>query len=62
MPVLVVTGDLDVPHMLSLARALVDRLPDVTDQVVADTAHLPQLERPDTVADLVRDFLERVDS
>ena len=54
VPVTVAWGDLDVPESIDDSRHLVDHLPDARAQVLPGTAHLPYLERPDLVADLIR--------
>ena len=54
VPVTVAWGDLDVPELVDDSRHLASHLPDVRAQVLPGTAHLPYLERPDLVADLIR--------
>ena len=55
VPVAVAWGDLDVPFVISRAREVAARLPDVRGQdVLEGTAHLPYLERPADVAALIR--------
>jgi pimeloyl-ACP methyl ester carboxylesterase len=56
-PVLVVDGDLDVEDVRLAADLLADRLPEVRRVTMPGVAHLPALERPDDVAELVRGFL-----
>ena len=60
-PVLVVDGDLDLPDIGLAADLLADRLPRAERVRFAGTAHLPALERPEEVADLLRRFWSRVD-
>jgi pimeloyl-ACP methyl ester carboxylesterase len=57
VPVTVAWGDLDVPDVISRSRHLADQLPNARGKVIPQTAHLPYLERPDLVADLIRDIL-----
>ena len=57
MPVLVIVGALDLPYQRAGARALVERLPDARFVELGDMAHVPQLEAPDTLASLIKEFL-----
>ena len=57
VPVTVAWGDLDVPELIDDSRHLAGHLPDVRAQVLPGTAHLPYLERPDLVADLIRNAI-----
>lgn len=57
VPVTIAWGDLDVPVLIDRSRHLVDHLPDVRVRVIGKTAHLPYLERPDLVADLIRNAI-----
>jgi pimeloyl-ACP methyl ester carboxylesterase len=54
VPVTVGWGDLDLPALIDRSRQLADQLPDGSALVIPRTAHLPYLERPDLVADLIR--------
>nr|WP_276612280.1 alpha/beta hydrolase [Kineococcus vitellinus] len=53
VPVTVATGDLDVPYLLRRTEELLERVPGARRAALPGTAHLPQLEAPDLVADLV---------
>lgn len=53
-PVRVIVGDLDFPHVIALARELAARAPAARLAVMDGVAHLPQLERPDDLAELIR--------
>jgi pimeloyl-ACP methyl ester carboxylesterase len=57
VPVTVAWGDLDVPLLIDRSRQLVGRLPAARGRVIAQTAHLPYLERPDLVVDLIREAI-----
>jgi len=57
MPVLVIVGALDLPYQRAGARALAERLPNARLVELGGMAHLPQLEAPDTVASLIKEFL-----
>ncbi len=60
-PVLVVDGDLDLREIGLAADLLATRLPHAERVRMPGVAHLPALERPDDVAELVRGFLSRVE-
>lgn len=60
VPVVVVSGDLDLPHILARSNDVVDLVPDATHAVVEAAAHLPQLERPEEVARIIAAFVDRV--
>jgi 3-oxoadipate enol-lactonase len=57
MPVLVVTGDLDVPPTQQAARIMGERIPNARTAVIENTAHLPNMERPDEFNRIVLEFL-----
>jgi pimeloyl-ACP methyl ester carboxylesterase len=57
VPVTVAWGDLDVPVLIDRSRHLAGHLPNVHGLVIPQTAHLPYLERPDLVADLIREAI-----
>ena len=58
LPVLVVAGARDRRYA-EVARRLADVVPDGRLQIVAGAGHAPQLERPDLVAGVLRDFIDR---
>ena len=58
-PVLVLVGGLDMSHLQARCHDLARRIPGAELRVMPDAAHLPALEQPETVADLVRAFLGR---
>lgn len=53
VPVTVACGDLDLPFMVSRSKELSDWLPDSRHHVLAGMAHLPYLEDPALVAELI---------
>ena len=55
VPVTVAWGDLDVPVLIDRSRHLVDHLTNARGRVIPQTAHLPYLERPELVAELIRE-------
>lgn len=54
-PVLATWGEHDVPPDVPFSRLMVERLQDAEELVLPGVAHLPALERPALVADLVRE-------
>ena len=57
VPAITAWGDLDVPFLVARARELADRLPRGEHRVLHGMAHLPYLEDPATVAQIVTDAL-----
>jgi pimeloyl-ACP methyl ester carboxylesterase len=57
VPVTVAWGDLDVPFLVERCEQLVARVPGARRRVLAGNAHLPYLEDPARVAELVRSAL-----
>lgn len=62
VPTLVVSGGLDVDHFQNIARHLVSTIPGSRLEVLEWAAHLPSLERPDEVNDIITGFLARPDA
>lgn len=56
-PTVVACGDLDVPFMVERCRELAARLPDARWQIMEGVAHLPYLEQPQMVAELLMNAL-----
>jgi pimeloyl-ACP methyl ester carboxylesterase len=54
MPVTVACGLLDVPAVIDEGRAIADRVPGARFAELEGVAHLPALEAPERVAELVR--------
>lgn len=54
-PTLATWGDLDLPPDLPFYALIAERLPNAEGRVLPGVAHLPMLERPALVADLVRE-------
>ena len=57
MPALVIWGALDFPFVIQRCRRLVDAVPFAKGVEIPGTAHLPNLEQPEQVNDLLWDFL-----
>ena len=59
-PTLVLVGEEDVPDMHEIADRLERELPNAQRASIADTAHVPSLERPREFDELVLPFLQSV--
>lgn len=59
VPVTIVDGALDEPAAIDVGDRAAEVLTDVRRIVLDDVAHLPSLEQPLVLADLVRDLVER---
>lgn len=57
VPTVVASGDLDVPFLLERSRQLAEQLPNARYVEIPGMAHLPYLEAPTVVVDLVRGAL-----
>jgi pimeloyl-ACP methyl ester carboxylesterase len=57
LPMLVLWGDLDFPHIQERCRYLVDQVANAHGKVIPGTAHLPNLERPQHISNLIRKHL-----
>jgi pimeloyl-ACP methyl ester carboxylesterase len=53
-PVTVACGLLDIPAIVAEGRAIAERIPEARFVELEDVAHLPALEAPERVAELVR--------
>ena len=58
VPTTVAWGDLDVPFFAERCEQLVMRIPEARRRVLEGTAHLPFLEQPQLVAELVREAVQ----
>jgi pimeloyl-ACP methyl ester carboxylesterase len=54
VPVTVAWGELDIDVLNQRCQQIVDRLPFATGRVLPGVAHLPYLEDPELIADLIR--------
>ena len=59
-PCLVVCGDLDFPHIALRCAELAMLLPDAEVHTLHGTAHLPNLEQPAAIRELLLPFLARL--
>jgi pimeloyl-ACP methyl ester carboxylesterase len=58
VPTLVIVGDLDRPEIIEAADLLQLRIPRARRAVIPDTAHLPNMERPQGFNRVALGFLE----
>ncbi|MET9001667.1 alpha/beta hydrolase [Amycolatopsis sp. NPDC004169] len=58
-PALVVIGKADAPGLVELSAHLADSLPQAELVELDDTGHLPSMERPEKVNELLQRFLSR---
>ncbi len=57
VPVLVVAGDQDVPDVVSGASLLAREIPQTRFEIIANAAHLPNMERPRQFDTILSDWL-----
>ena len=57
-PTLVLVGEEDVPDIKAISKRLAAEIPTARLEWIADTAHVPSMERPDEFDRLVLSFLE----
>lgn len=60
VPTLVVVGEVDVPTTHAAAKLMAAHIPNAQQVVIKNTAHLPNMERPDEFNQIVLDFLRVV--
>jgi pimeloyl-ACP methyl ester carboxylesterase len=58
VPSLVIWGDLDFPHIQERCRHIAATMPNGSGHMLAGTAHLPSLERPAEITNLVAAFTD----
>jgi pimeloyl-ACP methyl ester carboxylesterase len=57
-PSLVMWGDLDFPHIQERCRHIATTMPNASGHVLTGMAHLPSLERPAEITNLVAAFID----
>ena len=57
IPVLVVTGDQDIPYIQAAADYMVEHIPSVQRAIIADAAHLPNMDHPGRFLEVIAAFL-----
>jgi 3-oxoadipate enol-lactonase len=60
VPTLVLVGEEDVPDMHAIADRLAREIPGARRATIANTAHVPSIERPHEFEELVLGFLQEV--
>jgi pimeloyl-ACP methyl ester carboxylesterase len=58
LPTTIAWGDLDIPALIAECRLAADRIPGAHAAVIPGTAHLPYLEKPEGLAELVGQALQ----
>jgi pimeloyl-ACP methyl ester carboxylesterase len=58
-PTLVIWGDLDFPNIRDRCGHMVTTMPNAVGHVLAGAAHLPSLERPAEITQLIVEFVRR---
>ncbi len=58
-PTLSIVGDLDDPSVTDISEALVEHIRGCRSVVIKNTAHLPNMEKPEEFNQIVFDFLHR---
>jgi pimeloyl-ACP methyl ester carboxylesterase len=58
MPTLIIYGDLDTPMLIEASKRLSELLPNVRVEVIPETGHSPQQERPELFNRALRRHLE----
>lgn len=59
VPVLLVVGQLDLPHLQARSARMAEIMPNAEFVLMKDVAHLPALEAPQQCADIIAKFLAR---
>jgi pimeloyl-ACP methyl ester carboxylesterase len=57
IPVLIIIGAQDTPYILAAADFMVEKIPSARKVVIADAAHLPNMDHPREFQRIVKDFL-----
>ena len=57
VPVLIVTGKLDIPYMSAAAALMREAIPNAQSAEFPDAAHLPNMEHPERFNDIVQQFV-----
>jgi pimeloyl-ACP methyl ester carboxylesterase len=58
VPTLVIAGDLDDNNVIMTANTLVERIPGARKEIISNTAHLPNMEKPGEFNRLALGFLK----
>jgi pimeloyl-ACP methyl ester carboxylesterase len=60
IPVLVVTGDQDIPYIQAAADYMVEHIPTAQRAIIADAGHLLNMDHPDQFLRIILPFLDQV--
>jgi len=60
IPVRVLCGDLDIPHIQERSRHLAASIPTAEFEAVPGAAHLPSLEQPDRTTERITRLLTQI--
>ena len=60
VPTLIVWGDLDFPHIQARCDHITNLIPQGRSELINGVAHLPSLEAPEVVTEIIRRFLQAV--
>ncbi|MDQ4043881.1 MAG: alpha/beta hydrolase [Chloroflexota bacterium] len=60
IPTLIITGELDQPDIMTIARMLVEGIPETRMVTMSGVAHLPNMEQPDAFNEIVLSFLDEM--
>ena len=61
-PVLVICGSEDQMTPVRFSQFLIEELPTANLEIVPSAGHMVMLEQPETVANIIREFIEELDS
>jgi pimeloyl-ACP methyl ester carboxylesterase len=62
VPALLAVGEYDIAYERELTKRMAASLPNARSMTLPAVAHLPQLEEPVVVAELIADFVAGLDS
>ncbi len=62
IPVLIIVGAHDTPYMLAAADYMLEKIPSARKVIIADAAHLPNMDQPHEFQGIVKDFLGSLSS
>jgi pimeloyl-ACP methyl ester carboxylesterase len=60
IPVQVIVGAHDIPYMQAAADYMAEKIPSVRVEIMADAAHLPNMDHPDQFRRMVGEFLDQL--
>lgn len=60
VPVLVIVGEYDNPYILGAGAYMTENIPSARKVVIADAAHLPNMDHPEEFQGIVSEFLEEI--